>query len=773
MQSPKLLFEIEDDINTSAIATGDVTGSGLPELCTGGRDGIIKLYAADSNTVRLLAQLDVPGSVLTIRIADVNGDGRNEIVVGRSLGVGESPGVSGTLQIYRFVNSGHLELLAEHPIDRFVTSVYVVDVTGDGRDEIVAGGSDSTLRVLSVSSDNMITELVNYQLDDMPLSIGICDADGDEVDELVVGNRDKTVRVFKIHDRAIEQIEMLKLPSPVISIASGDILGDRKMELGVVTHDGSIRVYRNEENHLELFSTLEGVKALSIRISELNADHMDEIVVATSDYKIVYYNLYMGELREIARVEVGSKILSIAIGDVGGDDLKEILVGVSGGPLKVIQGLYQVVPRFDVEPLTETGTTLTGRLTVINVSDRPINGITGKIYWFPKDHLEIDKQQIRLDLAPGERKTVEIVLTPLVEGTVIVRPIVLMWTDERGQVNQVTTPETAISVQMGKAYAAPVAEAPAITKTDFTPSTPVSTETVTQQPVAAVEGTGFSPLTAGEISKIEQEFSGVSEESLKAAEGLFDRLFGNDSAEVPDPGALADIRRLVTESPVVSEAGPAPAAEVPETAVESALVTEIRSRTPKPPMPGTSPESYSYLFKTMIVGEGAVGKTALVNRYVSGTFERDYKTTIGSQFAVKLTHIFPPDSPYAVGVKIQAWDVAGQSRFAAVRGMYYKGAAGVILVFDVTRRRSFTELSRWVQEADEHIGFRVPMVCVGNKVDLPDRAVSSEEAKAWAESNGFLYMESSAKTGRGVADMFTVLAELMYREAKKSASAKR
>jgi small GTP-binding protein len=202
-------------------------------------------------------------------------------------------------------------------------------------------------------------------------------------------------------------------------------------------------------------------------------------------------------------------------------------------------------------------------------------------------------------------------------------------------------------------------------------------------------------------------------------------------------------------------------------------VSEIRARTPKPPKPSTSPESYSYLFKTMVIGEGAVGKTTLVNRYVTGIFERDYKTTIGSQFAVKLTHISPPDSEYAVGVKIQAWDVAGQTRFAAVRRMYYSGAAGVILVFDVTRRRSFTELVKWVQESDESAGGRVPICCVGNKVDLPDRAVSSEEAKEWAEKQGFVYMESSAKTGEGVADMFTVLAELMYNEAKKNADDKK
>ena len=133
----------------------------------------------------------------------------------------------------------------------------------------------------------------------------------------------------------------------------------------------------------------------------------------------------------------------------------------------------------------------------------------------------------------------------------------------------------------------------------------------------------------------------------------------------------------------------------------------------------------------------------------------------------------PPESEYSTGIKIQAWDVAGQARFKAVRKMYYSGAAGVILVFDVTRRRSFTEMSKWVQEADESIGTRVPALIVGNKTDLPDRAVPSDEAKRWAEDNGFLYMESSAKTGEGVADMFTVLAESMWNEARRITESKK
>jgi Ras-related protein Rab-5C len=83
------------------------------------------------------------------------------------------------------------------------------------------------------------------------------------------------------------------------------------------------------------------------------------------------------------------------------------------------------------------------------------------------------------------------------------------------------------------------------------------------------------------------------------------------------------------------------------------------------------------------------------------------------------------------------------------------------------------ELSKWVAEADESIGQRAPMIVVGNKIDLPDRAVPAAEAKKWAEDQGFLYMESSAKTGEGVADMFSVLAELMWRDARKAQQAKK
>ncbi|MFW9806761.1 MAG: GTP-binding protein [Candidatus Thorarchaeota archaeon] len=760
MGTPKVLFKIEDDESTSAIAVGDVTGNGTAELCTGGRDGVLRLYDANKSEIAFLAQHDVGGSILSIKIADANNDGQMELVIGRAVGIGETPGVAGTVQVFRFAPSGNLEILAEFPVGRFVTTVYVTDVTGDEKNEILVGGSDSTLRILQMDTANNLTQFVNHQLEDMPIAIGTCDVIGDEIEEIVTGNRDRTLRIFKVRDHSVDQIEVIQLPSPVISVAAGDVLGDRKMELGVVTHDGSVRIYRNEESKLDLFSTLEDVKALSIRIEELNADHQDEVVIATSDFKINYYSLHMADLNLLASVDVGSKILAINVGDAGGDGRKEVQVGVSDGPLMVIEGLYKIIPKFEVNPSAKTGSDLSGKITVYNVSDEPITGISGKIYWFPKDHMDVDPQQLRFDLLPGEFRSIDVHLVPKEEGTVIVRPIVLMWTDSAGQVRQVTTPETAVLVEKGAAVAAPAAVAPVPIEPMETHEPSVAEE---ESPFGPVVGTGFATSAdrdkAAEILQTTMSDDGA--ESLKAAEALLDQLFGAEETSEAMT-AIDDIEALAAE--------PTPE-EVVVTAtvsdVESQFVSEIKSRRPKAPQPGTAPDSYQFLFKTMVIGEGAVGKTTLVNRYVTGVFERDYKTTIGSQFAVKLAHISPPEKEYATGIKLQAWDVAGQARFKAVRKMYYSGAAGIILVFDVTRRRSFTELAKWVQEADESIGTRVPMICVGNKTDLPDRAVPSDEAKRWAEDNGFLYMESSAKTGDGVADMFTVLAEVMWREARK------
>ncbi|MCK4814312.1 GTP-binding protein, partial [bacterium] len=120
--------------------------------------------------------------------------------------------------------------------------------------------------------------------------------------------------------------------------------------------------------------------------------------------------------------------------------------------------------------------------------------------------------------------------------------------------------------------------------------------------------------------------------------------------------------------------------------------------------------TYDYLFKIVVLGEGAVGKTAIVTRFSHGFFRTDYKTTIGSQFAVKNVDI--AREPDNVTVKLQIWDVAGQSRFQILRPMYYRGSSGGLLVFDVTRRRTFIVLEEWLEELHTAINKKIPLVIV-------------------------------------------------------------
>lgn len=177
--------------------------------------------------------------------------------------------------------------------------------------------------------------------------------------------------------------------------------------------------------------------------------------------------------------------------------------------------------------------------------------------------------------------------------------------------------------------------------------------------------------------------------------------------------------------------------------------------------------SYDFLFKIVVLGEGAVGKTAVVTRFSHGFFRTDYKTTIGSQFAVKNIDI-TNDAGTRYTVKLQIWDVAGQSRFQILRPMYYRGSSGGILVYDVTRRRTFIVLEEWLEELEKAVGKKIPLVLVANKTDLPDRVIEPAEGKEFAEKHEMPYLESSAKTGEGIVDIFEELAKTLVEKRASS-----
>jgi Ras-related protein Rab-11A len=173
-----------------------------------------------------------------------------------------------------------------------------------------------------------------------------------------------------------------------------------------------------------------------------------------------------------------------------------------------------------------------------------------------------------------------------------------------------------------------------------------------------------------------------------------------------------------------------------------------------------------FRFKIVMLGDGAVGKTAMTTRFTQDSFNTDYKRTIGADFAVKRLEIPDIDAK----VTLQCWDLAGQPRFEFVRQGFYRGARGGLLLFDVTRRRTFLNIDRWKEETIDNVGKKIPIVVVANKIDLVEsRVVPEKEGRNYANENEFIYVESSALTGENVEAAYVELCKKMIEESKKNA----
>ncbi|MGQ4873165.1 MAG: Rab family GTPase [Promethearchaeota archaeon] len=169
-----------------------------------------------------------------------------------------------------------------------------------------------------------------------------------------------------------------------------------------------------------------------------------------------------------------------------------------------------------------------------------------------------------------------------------------------------------------------------------------------------------------------------------------------------------------------------------------------------------SNEAKSFIYKICVIGDGGVGKTSMVLRYCENTFKENYIMTIGSNFSTKTVEL----SEYPnFNIKLQIWDLAGQKHFSFVRPPFYRGATGLIYVFDLTRRSSFSNLHNWKAEAEKVIGQK-PCILVGNKLDLANdnREVSTQEGEALKNELGAeKYYETSAKDGTNIEDVFKEL----------------
>jgi len=163
----------------------------------------------------------------------------------------------------------------------------------------------------------------------------------------------------------------------------------------------------------------------------------------------------------------------------------------------------------------------------------------------------------------------------------------------------------------------------------------------------------------------------------------------------------------------------------------------------------------SFKLKVLLTGAAAVGKTSLVQRFIKNRFAANYKLTVGVDILTK-------DVEFKQGevATLSIWDIGGQQRFEFIRSTFYKGAAGALLVFDLTREQTYIEVRKWLTEIRQFAGQDIPFVLIGNKYDLLEdvgEVIDRDEARALAESEGSIYIETSAKTGINVDESFTEL----------------
>ncbi len=173
---------------------------------------------------------------------------------------------------------------------------------------------------------------------------------------------------------------------------------------------------------------------------------------------------------------------------------------------------------------------------------------------------------------------------------------------------------------------------------------------------------------------------------------------------------------------------------------------------------GMRQRTHKSMFKVLILGDPAVGKTSLIRRYVDNYFASDYKSTIGVDFLVKKVDFYFDKTSYEV--QLQIWDIAGQgSGKTSFRQLYYQKVNGILLTYDITRKETFERLGDWLTDVKK-VSPNAHVIVIGNKVDLAEqRDVEPDLAMEWARKVGAVgWIETSAKTGKNVQDAFESLA---------------
>ena len=183
-----------------------------------------------------------------------------------------------------------------------------------------------------------------------------------------------------------------------------------------------------------------------------------------------------------------------------------------------------------------------------------------------------------------------------------------------------------------------------------------------------------------------------------------------------------------------------------------------------------SEEDYEMMVKIILIGDSAVGKTNIMSKYLKGEFQENTKATVGVEFGSKL---FKIDNHT---IKAQIWDTAGQEKYKAITGAYYKGSKGAFVVYDITRRDTFESADRWINDLKITADPKINIILIGNKSDLEDKREVSKESvqKLIKDLDIDLYYETSAKNSTNVNEAFiTMTKEVMKNTSKKGPAPKK
>lgn len=172
-----------------------------------------------------------------------------------------------------------------------------------------------------------------------------------------------------------------------------------------------------------------------------------------------------------------------------------------------------------------------------------------------------------------------------------------------------------------------------------------------------------------------------------------------------------------------------------------------------------APLEYDLLFKILIIGDSGVGKSCLLLKFTDRYFNDSYISTIGVDFKIQTIQL---DNKI---IKLQLWDTAGQERFKTITTSYYRGAHGIVIVYDISDKESFLNVRNWIAEVNKYASDNVKLLLVGNKCDLQkERQVSIEEGTELANKLNIPFVEASAKDSTNVQQLFikltTILTEL-------------